>query len=230
MAATLCDALSMWAGDCPEKEAYVVRNPSNHGVQREAITFGELENNSRVLAQKLRLLGLDPGDRVVIVGRNSPEWLYVAYAAMKASLVSLYLHPDSATPPLLRVCAEKYRARAFVVQPGDNNEFSQGIRETFPSCLTTAPNLHGSSSADTRLLSSPVIISMTDPTKQNLPSIKEMMTNNEISGDVDRIVLALPKPEDICYCLATPVQPEIQNSWLTPIILWSIFCRSFPTC
>ncbi len=92
--------------------------------------------------------------------------------------------------------------RAFVLQPGDNGEISQGIRDAFPSCFTTAPTSHGSSSADT-LSSSPMIFSMTHPTKQNLPSIKEMMTSNRISGNVDKIVLELPKPEDTCYCLAT---------------------------
>ena len=203
MAATLCDTLSIWAAKHPEKEAYVIHNPPIHGVKREAITFGELEDHSRVIAQKLRLLGLEPGFRVVIIGMNCPEWLYVAYAAIKARLVSLYLHPDTATPVFLRACAEKYDTRAYVVQPGDNGEFPQGIRDAFPpSCFTTAPTSHGSSSADT-LSSSPMIVSMTHPTIQGLPSIREMMTSNRISGNVDRIVLELPKPEDICYCLAT---------------------------
>ncbi len=58
MAVTLCDMLSMWAEKCPEKEAYVIRNPPNHGNEREAITFGELEAGSHNLAQKLRSLGL----------------------------------------------------------------------------------------------------------------------------------------------------------------------------
>ena len=44
---------------------------------------------------------------------------------------------------------------------------------------------------------------MTHPTKQDLPSIREMMTSNRISGNVDKFLLELPKPEEICYCVAT---------------------------
>ncbi len=204
MAVTLCDTLSMWAEKCPEKEAYVIRNPPHHGVEREAVTFAQLEAGSHILAQELRLLGLKPGDRVVILGKNCPEWLYVAHAAMKARLVSLYLYPDAATPAFLRACAEKYHARAFVVQPDINGEFSQGMREAFPSCFTTVPGLHGVRPADTKLsLLSPMIISMTRATKQDVPSVKEMMTNNQAGGHMDKTVLELPKPEDLGYCLAT---------------------------
>ncbi len=149
MAVTLCDTLSKWAKACPEKEAYVIRNPPNHGDEREAITFGELETGSYTLAQKLRSLGLQPGDRIVIAGKNCPEWLYVAHATLKARLISLYLHPNRAMPAFLRECTEKYRARAFVLQPGDNNEISQDIRDAFPSSFTAAATLHGSSAADT---------------------------------------------------------------------------------
>ncbi len=204
MAVTLCDMLSMWAEKCPEKEAYVIRNPPNHGVEREAITFRELEAGRDILAQKLRLLGLEPGDLIVIVGKNCPEWLYVAHAAIKARLVSLYLHPDTATPAFLHACAEKYRARAFVVQPGDNGEFSQSITEAFSGCFTTVPSLDGLRSADTTLPLSPMIISMTHSTKQHAPCVKEMMTNKQArSGQMDKIVLELPKPEDLGFCLAT---------------------------
>ena len=203
MAVTLCDALSKWAEKCPEKEAYVIRNPPKYGVKREAITFGELEACSHSLAQTFRLLGLEPGDRVVMVGKNCPEWLYVAYAAMKARLVSLYLHPDTATLAFLCVCAEKYRPRAFVVQPENNDCFSQSIEQVFSNSFTGTQNVHGSSSSETRMSSIPMIISMTHPTKHGLPCINEMMADNQVSGNMDKIVLASPKPEDICYCLAT---------------------------
>ena len=204
MAATLCESLSRWAKECPQKEAYVLRNPPNFGVGRQSITFGELDTGSCMLAQELRALGLNSGDRIVVVGKNCSESVYVMYAALKARLVPLCLHPDRGTPTLLRACANTHCARAFVVHPGDNEEYLQRVEEALAE-RSGGKSTFEQGREETGQPCCPTIISMTDRTARNLPNVREMMLTTQRGGPSSKSTLQLEaaKPEDVSFCGAT---------------------------
>ncbi len=198
MAITICDLLSKWAEECPQKEAYVIRNPPSIGINRQPITFGQLEAGSQILAPQLKALGLQSRDRVVLVGNTCPELIYVIYAAMRASLVPLCLHPDRGTPEMLLKCANNHGARALLIHPGENEDYLNKVEKAFPgSIFATSTRPHDGDK------SYPLIISMTHQTAGQLPNVRDMMKNGQAMESSDRDILESPKPEDIVYCLPT---------------------------
>jgi long-chain acyl-CoA synthetase len=54
-----------------------------------ARTWQSVAADVAALARALKALGLSPGDRVVLVSENRPEWLIADYAIMSASLVTV---------------------------------------------------------------------------------------------------------------------------------------------
>jgi fatty-acyl-CoA synthase len=72
------------------------------------------ERSSR-LAQALRSLGLEPGDRVALLAYNAVEWLELYAAIAQAGLVAVPINFRLAGPEVAWI-AEHAGARAFVVQ------------------------------------------------------------------------------------------------------------------
>jgi long-chain acyl-CoA synthetase len=54
-----------------------------------AITYAELGQQVLRLAQGLRALGVQPGDRVALAAENRPEWIVADYAIMAAGAISV---------------------------------------------------------------------------------------------------------------------------------------------
>lgn len=59
----------------------------------EAVRAGELATRSNQLAARLRAAGLRPGDRVAIMLRNNPEFVYGLVAASRLGLVTVPIDP-----------------------------------------------------------------------------------------------------------------------------------------
>ena len=59
-------------------------------------TWREVDNQARRIASALKGLGLEKGDRVAILAKNSAEWFISDYAIQLASLVSVPLYPMQA--------------------------------------------------------------------------------------------------------------------------------------
>jgi long-chain acyl-CoA synthetase len=68
-----------------------LRQPING--QYKEFTWREVDNQARRIASALRGLGLEKGDRVAILAKNSAEWFITDYAIQLASLISVPLYP-----------------------------------------------------------------------------------------------------------------------------------------
>jgi O-succinylbenzoic acid--CoA ligase len=63
-------------------------------------TYAELDSQASRLARALLALGVQPGDRVALLARNSPEYVALAHAAPRAGIVLVPLNTRLAAPEL----------------------------------------------------------------------------------------------------------------------------------
>lgn len=107
-----------WAALTPERTA-VVDVPSNRRV-----SWGELETRVSALADGLRGLGVELGDRVAVISRNSIEYLELFFVAGRTGCV---LQPLNwrLSPAALRDLIVDARPKAIVTSP----EFAQVAEE-----------------------------------------------------------------------------------------------------
>ncbi len=78
---TLSEALAATAAAHPQDEALV--------ISERRLTWAELRDNVREVAQGLRALGIDRGDHVAVCMGNSPEWAIFFYAAASIGAVTV---------------------------------------------------------------------------------------------------------------------------------------------
>jgi long-chain acyl-CoA synthetase len=79
-----------------------------------ALSWAETAERVGALAQGLRALGLEPGDRVVLVAENRPEWLIADVAIMAAGCVTVPSYTTNTAEDHLHVI-EDSGARAAIV-------------------------------------------------------------------------------------------------------------------
>ena len=68
--------------------------PAVSFVNGTPITYAELGRQVDELARKLYALGLQPGDKVALLGHNMPNWVVAYFAATTTGLVIVPILPD----------------------------------------------------------------------------------------------------------------------------------------
>ncbi len=91
------DITAKWAGLDPSRPA-LVDIPTGR-----RISFGELEQSVRRAANGLLGLGLEKGDRVAVLARNSIEYFETYYACARAGLIAQPLNWRLGVPELARI-------------------------------------------------------------------------------------------------------------------------------
>ncbi|MDP3550178.1 MAG: long-chain fatty acid--CoA ligase [Novosphingobium sp.] len=79
-----------------------------------SISWAEAARQVCVLAESLRMLGLNPGDRVALVSENRPEWCIADHAIMAAGLVTVPTYITNTERDHLHIL-ENSGARAVIV-------------------------------------------------------------------------------------------------------------------
>lgn len=126
MAATIGSALHWWAATKGDQRAIVVDD--------DALTYRELQDWSSRVARRVVEAGIEPGDRVGVLGPNSLEWPAVALGVLKAGSVLVPLNPRL-KPAELRKVVDDAGAR-LVLAPaefGDAVEKTRALGTTFDS-------------------------------------------------------------------------------------------------
>jgi len=85
----------------------------------------------KCLALGLISLGFQPGDKVLIIGDNAPQWYYSELAAQSNHGVSVGLHPDS-SPSEIKYIAQNSEARFALVQGQEQVDKLLEIKEELP--------------------------------------------------------------------------------------------------
>jgi len=77
-------------------------------------SFAEAALDARRFASGLRSLGLQKGDRVAILSKNSAEWLLSDYAIMTAGLISVPIYPTASADTVAHVMRHS-EAKAIII-------------------------------------------------------------------------------------------------------------------
>ena len=94
-------------------------------------TWKDYYLNVKSLALGLMSLGLQPGDKVLIIGDNAPEWYYAELAAQADHAVSVGAYSDL-TPREIEHIAENSEAEFAVVQDQEQVDKFLQIKEALP--------------------------------------------------------------------------------------------------
>ncbi|GAA3868200.1 amino acid adenylation domain-containing protein [Streptomyces sedi] len=91
-----------------------------------AYTYGELDRRANALAARLRDLGVEPGDRVVVWAEKSPETVAATQAALR--LGAAYVPADRNVPrQRVATMARDCRARAVVTDAQPTSQLAQDL-------------------------------------------------------------------------------------------------------
>ncbi len=101
--------VAKWARLTPHREAIV------DATSGQRITFGDLDEHVRRLANGLRGLGLDKGDRVAILSQNSIEYAALYFACARSGLVAQPLNWRLSAPELKKII-DNGEPRCLIVQ------------------------------------------------------------------------------------------------------------------
>jgi long-chain acyl-CoA synthetase len=118
------------------------RNFEEHGDSRIAMrhkqygiwrpyTWKDYYTNVKRFALGLLSLGFDPGDKLLIIGDNAPEWYYAALAAQANHGVSVGAHSES-SPAEIEHIARNSEARVAVVEDQEQVDKLLQIRGRLP--------------------------------------------------------------------------------------------------
>ena len=139
--------------------------------ERTMITFRELDEKSSVLAAWFLQVGMQPGDRLLALGPNCPEWLYLDVATMKAGLLLIKGAGEMNSKETIEKLLNNHRCKAFVINPGENEEITQKINTVLPGVLES--KTAGYNDLGLKYLSH--VISMTEDTKYNLLTVRQIL-------------------------------------------------------
>jgi len=94
-------------------------------------TWEDYYLNVKYLALGLISLGFQPGDKVLIIGDNAPQWYYSELAAQSNHGVSVGLYPDS-SPSEIKYIAQNSQARFALVQDQEQVDKFLEIKDDLP--------------------------------------------------------------------------------------------------
>ncbi len=99
------DALALqrlyhWEASAPDKVAFT--QPMGGGVVRD-YTWREVCDQARRMATHLQSLGVQPGDRVAIISKNTAHWMMSDFAIWLAGAVSVPLYPTLAPTTIAQI-------------------------------------------------------------------------------------------------------------------------------
>jgi long-chain acyl-CoA synthetase len=86
---SLGEMLRAAAQQYPDRAAMLVPSASGH----EIFTYGQFWHEAQAYAQVLTETGLNSGDRLVIIGENSKEWMVADYAARILGVITVAIYP-----------------------------------------------------------------------------------------------------------------------------------------
>ncbi len=104
-----------------------------HNQVWRTLTWADVDDQARRIAAALLAQGLEPGDRVGILAKNSAEWFIVDFAIMMAGLVSVPIYSTAGVSTIQHVLSHS-EAKAIFVGKLDNTAAAQ---EALPDDLLT---------------------------------------------------------------------------------------------
>jgi long-chain acyl-CoA synthetase len=131
---TLIDLLDRAAERYGARAAIDARKPSG---QRTSITYRELRDSAYRAALLLRTRGIKPGDRVLLISENSPDWVLAYFAILYAGAVAVPLD-HMISPDELATISRIAEPRAALVSSGCAKRLGKQVSEAAANILELA--------------------------------------------------------------------------------------------
>ena len=143
-----------WEATAPHKVCFT--QPMGNGVV-QTFTWSEAADEVRRMANHLQSLGLTPGSRIAIWGKNTAHWIMADWAIWMAGHVSVTLYPTLAAKTVRQILSRSGVSLLFVGKLDDQDVIRAGIPETMPCIhLPLGPQAHGNNWSDILKVHSPL--------------------------------------------------------------------------
>ncbi|WP_119293011.1 AMP-binding protein [Azohydromonas sediminis] len=131
------DALALqrlyhWEANAPDKVAFT--QPMGGGVVRD-YTWREVCDQARRMATHLQGLGVQPGDRVAIISKNTAHWMMSDFAIWLAGAVSVPLYPTLAPTTIAQILEHSGSKVLFVGKLDGWEHMKPGVPAGLP-CIS----------------------------------------------------------------------------------------------
>ncbi len=131
------DALALqrlyhWEATAPGKVAFT--QPMGGGVVRD-YTWGEVADQARRMAAHLQGLGVQPGDRVALISKNTAHWMMSDFAIWLAGAVSVPLYPTLAPATITQILEHSGSKVLFVGKLDGWEHMKPGVPAGLP-CIS----------------------------------------------------------------------------------------------
>jgi long-subunit acyl-CoA synthetase (AMP-forming) len=132
-------ALLGWSGNMPEREFLL--QPINGQLQ--TLTFRQAADQACRMANALVELGMRPGDKVAILGKNSAEWVLADLSIAMAGLISVPIYPTANADTVAYVLDHSEAKAVFVGKLDESDAICQAIPQTLPTIAFPYPGING---------------------------------------------------------------------------------------
>ncbi len=132
------DLLEHWARTRPQ--SVYLRQPE-HGKFRE-MTWATVWDQTRRMASALLSMGLEAGDRVAIIAKNSAEWFIADFAIQAAGLVSAPVYPTASSETIRYILEHSESKVAFIGKLDDMALVKSGLPKDIATIAMPYPTLH----------------------------------------------------------------------------------------
>jgi len=124
-----------WSEKSPDREFLL--QPVNGELN--VITYTAAESQVRRMATALSGLGLKPGDKIAILGKNSAEWVLADLAIAMAGMISVPIYPTANADSISYVLGHSESSAVFVGKLDNPDAIGKAIPETLPSIAFPYP-------------------------------------------------------------------------------------------
>ena len=105
------------------------------------ITYKEAEDQVRRMAAALSGLGLKPGDKIAILGKNSAEWVLADLAIAMAGMISVPIYPTANADTVSYVLGHSEASAVFVGKLDNPDAIGKAIPQTLPTIAFPYPTV-----------------------------------------------------------------------------------------
>ena len=132
---TAHEALAGWSAKMPEREFLL--QPVDGRLH--VITFSEALDQARRMAAALLGLGMQPGDKVAILAKNSAEWVIADLSIAMAGLVSVPIYPTASADTVAYIVGHSEAKAVFVGKLDEPDAVGEAVPDALPTIAFPYP-------------------------------------------------------------------------------------------
>ena len=132
---TAHEALAGWSEKMPDREFLL--QPVDGRLH--VITFSEALDQARRMAAALLGLGMEPGDKVAILAKNSAEWVIADLSIAMAGLISVPIYPTASADTVAYIVGHSEAKAVFVGKLDEPDAIDNAVPDALPTIAFPYP-------------------------------------------------------------------------------------------